>query len=218
MHWTKLKSNDVKRVLNEIYRDYEKQEQYKNNVNLERSRLNENLIKRDKEEVINKLNADKEKTPLRRKDAVVVMSAVITLPKEVKREDKNKFFKLCIDFNNNKLGENNLLYAVEHNDETTPHLHIGYEPLKDEKWQCKNIMNRDFLKSYHKELQEFFDKNFNYKITIENEIKKEHKDFETFKKENEEQREWEKQFIQNINDKEKDWEEEWLKDNMTMEK
>ena len=101
-----------------------------------------------------------------RKDAVILMTEIITLPKEVKPKDRNLFWKAVIDFNNQKLGKENLIYGAVHYDEFSPHLHIAYTPIKEGKFKCKEIMNREFLTNYHNELQDHIDKVFNYRVSI----------------------------------------------------
>lgn len=56
----------------------------------------------------------------------------ITLPRELKglpEEEQRRFFEVCTDFVKNRYGEDNVAYAIVHNDETTPHIHIGVIPV-----------------------------------------------------------------------------------------
>jgi archaellum component FlaC len=44
-----------------------------------------------------------------------------------------------------RYGKQNVAYATVHNDERTPHLHLGIVPMRDGKLQGKNIFNRQEL-------------------------------------------------------------------------
>src|SRR5699024_11785069 len=43
------------------------------------------------------------------------------------------------------LGKQNIAYATVHNDEQTPHMHLGVVPMRDGKLQGKNVFNRQEL-------------------------------------------------------------------------
>src|SRR5699024_8168862 len=42
-------------------------------------------------------------------------------------------------------GKQNIAYATVHNDEQTPHMHLGVLPMRDGKLQGKNVFNRQEL-------------------------------------------------------------------------
>lgn len=65
-----------------------------------------------------------------RKNMVSVIDVKVTLPKDVKEEDEQNFFKAVYDFYCNDFGEENIVNAVVHKDETTPHIHIDVVPVK----------------------------------------------------------------------------------------
>ena len=67
---------------------------------------------------------------LNRKDVNVMCSWVVTLPQNVRPEDEYKFFRAAYDFLSDKYGEKNTVAAWVHKDETTPHLHFCWVPVK----------------------------------------------------------------------------------------
>lgn len=121
-----------------------------------------------------------------RKDLVVCVGCVITLPPELKGSSSSvqqKFFNSCEKFLNEKFGKKNEMYAVVHNDETTPHLHYGFVPVikkqrkyrsKDKEGQtyeeericAKEVVTRAMLKSFHTELQAYLDTNLDMHCTV----------------------------------------------------
>src|SRR5699024_9722700 len=44
-----------------------------------------------------------------------------------------------------RYGKQNVAYATVHNDEKTPHMHLGIVPMRDGKLQGKNVFNRQEL-------------------------------------------------------------------------
>ncbi len=98
---------------------------------------------------------------LNRKDVKVMADWVVTLPEELKDtspESQRKFFEETYDFLSERYGKENVLAGVVHNDETTPHMHFAFMPVTyDEKKQrekvsAKEVLNRNELKSFHKDL------------------------------------------------------------------
>ena len=55
---------------------------------------------------------------MKRKDMTVLGSMVVTLPKDVKDGDERAFFKACYDFYRNDVGQENVINAVVHKDDT----------------------------------------------------------------------------------------------------
>ena len=64
-----------------------------------------------------------------RKDRVVLAEMVVTLPKNVPREDEKAFFRCVYDFYCNDFGERNVINAVVHKDERNPHIHLDLIPV-----------------------------------------------------------------------------------------
>lgn len=85
-----------------------------------------------------------------RKDAVAMVDFIVSSDrkffKDMPREDMIDYFQICKDFLSELFGNDTLVYAVIHMDETTPHLHIGFVPMtKDNRLCAKDIINRESL-------------------------------------------------------------------------
>lgn len=63
----------------------------------------------------------------------VLGEVVVTLPDNVKPEKERAFFQATYDFFRNDFGERNIINAVVHKDEVTPHLHLDFVPTVKEK-------------------------------------------------------------------------------------
>ena len=57
----------------------------------------------------------------------------------VKQED---FFAQCTRYFADKYGKENIISAIVHNDETTPHLHLNLMPIRNGRLCCKDLFNR----------------------------------------------------------------------------
>src|SRR5699024_6843961 len=103
---------------------------------------------------------DSQKTSTRktRKDAVLVNELLITSDKDffdkLDEDEKKRFFEMSHEFFVKRYGEQNIAYATVHNDEKTPHMHLGVVPMKDGRLQSKNVFNRTELRY----IQEMFPK------------------------------------------------------------
>ena len=81
-----------------------------------------------------------------RKDLVCLCEAIVTLPKDVKAEDERDFFGFVYDFFAADFGEENIVNAVVHKDEDTPHIHINFLPVMKEVYD--NSKQSMMLKKY----------------------------------------------------------------------
>lgn len=132
--------------------------------------------------------------PEKKEDVVTLASCVITLPKNVREGDEKKFFESCYDFLCNDFGYENIVNAVVHMDETTPHIHVGFIPAiarediersakyekKIEDWEsrhqvnaegivsAKDVLNLQYFKTLHPRLYEHIEKDLGYEVEILN--------------------------------------------------
>ena len=94
---------------------------------------------------INELNLSK--AP--RKDAVLMASFVVGSDREffnsLDEDEQHYFFHHCLKFFIEKYGIQNIISAVVHNDETTPHMHLNLIPIKDGRLCAKDLLNRNEL-------------------------------------------------------------------------
>lgn len=84
-----------------------------------------------------------------RKDAVLMASFVIGSDGEffagLTPEEQEDFYAQCTRYFADKYGNGNMIYAVVHNDETTPRLHLNLMPIRDGRLYCKDLFNRTEL-------------------------------------------------------------------------
>ena len=68
-----------------------------------------------------------------RKDSVLMIETVLTASPEFMKnlpaEDQKKFFRLAAQFFEKEIGKENIISAVVHMDEKTPHMHLCFVPL-----------------------------------------------------------------------------------------
>lgn len=105
---------------------------------------------------------------MKRDDVKVGCSWIVTLPKNLKEQtesDQQAFFEKTYAFLSERYGgEKNVLSAQVHLDETTPHLHFVFMPVvwdekkQREKVSAKEVLNRNDLQKFHKELDTFLKK------------------------------------------------------------
>lgn len=171
MHYKKYDKTKVAGLLLHNMRGIESPDTHKHsNENIDRSRthLNYDLKDRDglsayqyQQKLIDEIE---EKTKARggraiRKDAVTFCSWVVTVPETLPTEKYEDFFKGVYDFFAERHGEKNIVTAVVHLDEVTPHMHLGFVPIVIdkktglEKLCAKNLETQKSLAKAHKDLQ-----------------------------------------------------------------
>jgi len=71
-----------------------------------------------------------------RKDAVLVTEFLVTSDKpffdKLSPDEQKRYFEKTKDFLAKRYGEQNLIYATVHNDEKTPHMHVGIVPVTED--------------------------------------------------------------------------------------
>ncbi|MDE7379923.1 MAG: plasmid recombination protein [Clostridia bacterium] len=107
------------------------------------------------------INARIETLTLKRKlrsDAVYMNSFVLTSDKEFFTElplaAEKEFFKDCVKFFADRYGAENIISAVVHKDETTPHLHLNLVPITNGKLCSKDLYDRKKLSELQTEFYE----------------------------------------------------------------
>ena len=93
-----------------------------------------------------------------RKDAVLMASFVLGSDREffngLDEDEQNFFFRDCTKFFAERYGRKNIISAVVHNDETTPHMHLNLIPIKDGRLCAKDLLNRNELSKLQTEFHE----------------------------------------------------------------
>lgn len=109
-----------------------------------------------------------------RADVNVMGSWVVTLPKgEYTRQQQQDFFAAAYQFLADRYGEQNVISAYVHRDESQPHMHFSFVPIvPDRKWNAKHPDNprekvsakecvtKGDLEQFHKQLQTYLDRQF----------------------------------------------------------
>lgn len=110
----------------------------------------------------------------KRADVNVMGSWVVTLPKgEYTRQQQQDFFAAAYQFLADRYGEQNVISAYVHRDESQPHMHFSFVPIvPDRKWNAKHPDNprekvsakecvtKGDLDQFHKQLQTYLDRQF----------------------------------------------------------
>lgn len=108
-----------------------------------------------------------------RKDAVKMCSWIISSNNEffknLTKQEQKQFFEESLNFFKNEFGEENIISATVHNDETTPHMHLNIMPIIDKKFNCKKLFNKISLKKIQDNLPKYLQsKGFNISRGKEN--------------------------------------------------
>ncbi len=144
-------------------------------IDITKSHLNYNLATHQN---MNQLDFIKKRTAEvncpNRKEINVMCSWVITKPKELNPDEENLFFQEAYKFLDNRYGKDNVISAYVHFDETTPHMHFAFIPIKfDEKKEqykvcAKEVVNRQDLRTFHKDLSNYMENIFKRNIGLIN--------------------------------------------------
>ena len=82
-----------------------------------------------------------------RKDSVMMVETLITASPEFMNqlppEEQKAYFQTALDFISERVGKQNILSAVVHMDERTPHMHLCFVPITpDNKLSAKAILGK----------------------------------------------------------------------------
>jgi hypothetical protein len=124
-----------------------------------------------------------------RRDAVhlcgLIVSSDSAFFKDLPPEETKRFFEVSKDFLTKFVGEKNVISAMVHMDEKTPHMHFLHVPVtKDGRLNANAIYTRESLKTLQAELPQYLrDRGFVIQRGIEQEpgAKKKHLDTREFK-------------------------------------
>ena len=123
-----------------------------------------------------------------RKDVNVMVSWVVTAPKDLPEQEHKAFFQASYDFLKKRYGMENVVSAWVHMDEVTPHMHFAFVPVvrtfkqdrtnpdistEWNKVSAKECVNRYDLQSFHTDLQKYVERALGHEVSILNEATKE---------------------------------------------
>lgn len=158
-----------KTVTNGVARHNERQPGMKHtntNIKNERTKDNITLVTSDLsypkriEKIIDEQHTSKRKV---RHDAVRLITTTLELGGDIRNKSEKEqveFLLATYDYLKNEYGENNIVHASIHVDETCPHLHFDFVPIKDGSLNAKNVVGnkKDMKATQNKLLKTMQDK------------------------------------------------------------
>lgn len=153
----KYKRNEVSPVEKENERD----QNYKaSNPQIDNSRTKYNYhIIAPQGKYLDMINKRLTTLPLSRKlrsDAIYMNSFVVGSDKQffdrLSLQEQYAFFNQCVQFFARKYGQENILSAVIHEDESTPHMHLNIVPIVNQKLCSKDLFDKTKLSILQTEL------------------------------------------------------------------
>ena len=155
----KYKRQEVSPVEEENERD-EAYQASNPQIDSSRTHLNYHIIYPMKSymEIINARLSELELKRKIRSDAILMNSFIVTSDGEFFNDlhpwDQREFFRDCAEFFSNKYGEENMISAVIHMDETTPHMHLNFIPVNERRLSSKSLFDRQKLAQLQTQLHE----------------------------------------------------------------
>ena len=156
-----------------IERENERDENYKSarNPQIDKSRthLNYHTLPYEKKYLAFIDERIKELAPKRKikDDAVLMTSFILGSDKEffddVTPETQKRFFDDCTDFFTERYGKENVVSAVVHLDESTPHLHFNLMPVTGGRLCAKELLDRTALRELQTDFYEIVGKKYGLK-------------------------------------------------------
>ena len=135
----KMKATALKGI--QFHNQREKESQTNPDIRTEDAHLNYDLIHDDrkldyKKEVQQVISENVKSEKKIRKDAVLLSEFLITSDspffENLAPDEQRRYFETAKDFIADKYGEHNIIYATVHNDEKTPHMHVGLVPVTND--------------------------------------------------------------------------------------
>lgn len=156
LHFEKHKANDA--AVNGLQRHNERvQGQKHSNENIKDERTQDNIFLKKAEGKYNKVvadiienNRDKGLKGVR-KDAVRMVEATVQISGKVlerSEDEQEQVLRDSYEWLKNQFGEENIVSAVIHKDETNMHLHFDFVPIENNKLTAKTIISKNKLLGY----------------------------------------------------------------------
>ena len=167
-HMEKYKRQDVSPVEKENERD-EKYDATNPQIDSERTKNNYHIIN-PQGKYIDFINERIKSLTLSRKlrsDAIYMSSFVLGSDgeffKTLSKYEQCQFFKDCTNFFCDKYGRENIISAIVHEDETTPHMHLNFVPIVNGKLCSKDLFDKKKLSILQTEFHEVVGKKYGLK-------------------------------------------------------
>lgn len=183
-HYERAKS------FNEETKEWEYAKFGNQDIDTTRTHLNYNLApEREGGQVAFIKQRTSEARTLKREDVKVMCDWVVTLPKYEwcdqnthvsvdKEKVERMFFERTYRFMADRYGEQNVISAYVHRDETTPHMHFAFVPVTmdkkrgGEKVSAKEVLTQNDLKAFHADLERHLDSFRDWHFEVINEATK----------------------------------------------
>lgn len=146
-------------------KEQEREGKIKNeDIDRERTKHNYDLVESDKnlyQRVKERVDYAKENGSRVQKNSVVMYSNVLTVSEEQSKawgkERTRDYFKACNDYFSREFGQENVVSAKVHLDETAPHMHLHFVPFNKEtgKLQARVAMDKKKVNQIHNDLPAF---------------------------------------------------------------
>ena len=156
-----------------IERENERDENYKSTKNPQidksRTHLNYHTLPHEKKYLVFIDERIKELAPKRKikDDAVLITSFILGSDKEffdgISPETQKRFFSDCTKFFAERYGKENIVSAVVHLDESTPHLHFNLMPVTGGRLCAKELFDRTALRELQTDFYEVIGKKYGLK-------------------------------------------------------
>ena len=153
-----------------IERENERDENYKSarnpQIDKSKTRLNYHTMPYEKKYLSFIDERIKQLSPKRKikDDAVLITSFILGSDKEffdrLMKEQQKQFFADCTDFFSERYGKENVISAVVHLDESTPHLHFNLMPVTDDRLCAKELFDRTALRDLQTDFYEAVGKKY----------------------------------------------------------
>lgn len=112
---------------------------------------------------------------LKRQNINVMCDWVITAPKDLPKASYQDFFQESYNFMAERYGgEKNVVSAYVHMDETQPHMHFSFVPIKNdlekgkERLSAKEVIDRTELQMFHKDLSNHLELSLGARVNVLN--------------------------------------------------
>ena len=155
----KYKRQEVSPVEEENERD-ETYQASNPQIDSSRTHLNYHIIYPMKSylEIINERLSEMELKRKIRSDAILMNSFIVTSDgeffKSLRPWEQREFFRDCAEFFSRKYGIKNMISAIVHMDETTPHMHLNFIPINEGRLSSKSLFDRQKLAELQTQLHE----------------------------------------------------------------
>lgn len=112
----------------------------------------------------------------KRADVNVLCDWVVTAPKDLPSTEHKKFFEESYAFLTQRYGAENVVSSYVHMDETTPHMHFAFVPVKHvlkggkeyDKVSAKEVITRRDLQTFHTDLDAHLERTMGHEVHVLN--------------------------------------------------